>query len=47
MKAKDLIRKMLTLNPNERISAADAIKHEWIQMKGIKSTNLEHAKESL
>eukprot|EP00347_Sterkiella_histriomuscorum_P023969 403332760 len=44
---KDLIRRMLTLDPNQRISASDAIKHDWIQLKGIKSTNMEHAKESL
>ncbi|XP_068725680.1 calcium/calmodulin-dependent protein kinase type II subunit delta-like [Montipora capricornis] len=28
--AKDLIRKMLTVNPDERISASEALRHEWI-----------------
>nr|XP_055036321.1 calcium/calmodulin-dependent protein kinase type II subunit alpha isoform X4 [Misgurnus anguillicaudatus] len=28
--AKDLINKMLTMNPSKRITAADALKHPWI-----------------
>ncbi|XP_077596405.1 calcium/calmodulin-dependent protein kinase type II subunit alpha isoform X1 [Stigmatopora nigra] len=28
--AKDLINKMLTINPSKRISAAEALKHPWI-----------------
>ena len=28
--AKDLIEKLLTMDPAERISAKDAIKHSWI-----------------
>ncbi|XP_060772805.1 calcium/calmodulin-dependent protein kinase type II delta 2 chain isoform X10 [Neoarius graeffei] len=28
--AKDLINKMLTINPNKRITAAEALKHPWI-----------------
>lgn len=28
--AKDLINKMLTINPAKRISAAEALKHPWI-----------------
>mmetsp|Transcript_549 Transcript_549/g.609 ORF Transcript_549/g.609 Transcript_549/m.609 type:complete len:265 (+) Transcript_549:555-1349(+) len=31
--AKDLVRKMLTMNPRERISAQDALKHPWIVAK--------------
>ena len=32
--AKDLIKKMIVLDPNKRISAADALKHPWIINKG-------------
>uniref|UniRef100_A0A671QMA4 Protein kinase domain-containing protein n=1 Tax=Sinocyclocheilus anshuiensis TaxID=1608454 RepID=A0A671QMA4_9TELE len=28
--AKDLINKMLTINPSKRITAAEALKHPWI-----------------
>lgn len=28
--AKDLINKMLTINPAKRITAAEALKHPWI-----------------
>lgn len=31
--AKDLIKKMLTYDQNERITAADAYAHPWIQSK--------------
>lgn len=30
--AKDLIRKMLITDPEKRISAQDALQHEWIKM---------------
>lgn len=29
--AKDLIRKMLTYNPNERITAEEALHHPWLE----------------
>jgi len=29
--AKDLVRKMLVLDPSKRITAADAIRHEWLK----------------
>jgi hypothetical protein len=38
---------MLTRDPLLRISAEEAINHDWIQLKGIKDTNLAHAKEAL
>lgn len=28
--AKDLINKMLTINPSKRITASEALKHPWI-----------------
>lgn len=28
--AKDLINKMLTINPAKRVTASDALKHPWI-----------------
>lgn len=35
--AKNLINQMLTVNPNKRITAAEALKHPWIcvSIKGI------------
>jgi len=29
--AKDFINKMLTMDPNKRITASDALNHQWIQ----------------
>jgi serine/threonine protein kinase len=29
--AKDLVRKMLVVDPRKRLSATDCLKHEWIQ----------------
>ena len=31
--AKDLIKQMLTLDSNQRITALDALNHEWIKKK--------------
>ena len=30
---KDLIKKMLTIDPKERISCVDALQHPWIRQK--------------
>ena len=38
---------MLTKDPLLRVSAEEAINHEWIKLKGVKDTNLVHAKEAL
>ncbi|KAM7256688.1 hypothetical protein ACFE04_012429 [Oxalis oulophora] len=35
--AKDLIRKMLTMNPKKRITAAEALEHPWIKEDGQQS----------
>ncbi len=36
--SKDLVSKMLNKNPNNRVSALEAIKHPWFQHNG---TNLQ------
>lgn len=33
--AKDLINKMLTINPSKRITAAEALKHPWISVSQV------------
>lgn len=41
--AKGLVTKLLTVNPNKRISASEALEHEWMQRKvdeGEMDTNL-------
>lgn len=36
--AKDLINKMLTINPSKRITAAEALKHPWISVSSVALT---------
>jgi serine/threonine protein kinase len=36
--AKDLIRKLLIVNPEERITAKAALKHEWFRVKAGRKT---------
>lgn len=36
--AKDLIRKMLSLNPEQRITASEALRHPWIREDGVAPT---------
>lgn len=36
--AKDLINKMLTINPSKRITAAEALKHPWISVSWVALT---------
>ncbi|KAK2166756.1 hypothetical protein NP493_1303g00033 [Ridgeia piscesae] len=38
--AKDLISRMLVLNPAKRLTAGQALKHRWVQGSGAKSDNL-------
>ena len=38
--AKDLVSRLLIVNPDERISAADALKSRWIQNDGLKAIDL-------
>ena len=38
--AKDLVSKLLTVNPEERISAADVLKSKWIQNDGLEANDL-------
>lgn len=37
--AKDLINKMLTINPSKRITAAEALKHPWISVSRVALTH--------
>lgn len=37
--AKDLILKMLTPDPERRLTASEALKHPWIQVNQIKKRN--------
>lgn len=33
--AKDIIKRMLTKNPKQRLTAADALKHRWISQRDV------------
>lgn len=37
--AKDLINKMLTINPAKRITASEALKHPWICVSSFQLSN--------
>jgi calcium-dependent protein kinase len=39
--ALDLLKKMLTYDPNRRISAEDALKHSWISKKAYEEIDPE------
>ena len=45
--AKDLITKMLTFNPDERISAEDALKHPWFEIAKTKEKGMSLEKMSI
>ena len=38
--AKDLIRKMIVLDPSKRLSAKQVLNHEWMNMNGNESINI-------
>lgn len=40
-KAKDLVRKLLTVDPDQRISAKDALNHPWIKVEEEKPQTLQ------
>ncbi len=43
--AKDLIQKMLTYNPDKRISAAESYKHAWLQTKEMNPLSADRTQE--
>ena len=46
--AKDLVGKLLTYDPDKRISAIDALNHPWIKkMANVDKVNKEIAKRTL
>ncbi|KRX08510.1 Protein kinase-like domain [Pseudocohnilembus persalinus] len=45
--AKDLISKMLVINPDERVSAEQALKHPWIKNQGIDQVDPKQMKQIL
>jgi calcium-dependent protein kinase len=38
--AKDLLAKMLTVNPEKRISASEALNHEWITLHATEGSSM-------
>ena len=48
--AKDLVTKLLTVNPNKRVSADEALKHEWMLRKDVElesnTLNVDQLKET-
>ena len=45
--AKDLIKQMLTFNPEERISAEEALKHPWFDLAKTKQKRIPDEKMSI
>ena len=41
--AKELVSRLLTVNPDERISAADALQSKWIQSDGLEANDLRNS----
>lgn len=39
-KAKDLIRKLLTVDPDQRITAEEALNHPWVKVEEEKPSTL-------
>lgn len=44
--AKDLIRKMLVVDPSKRWSASECLKHPWITGEAHNETHMQHMGES-
>ncbi|XP_065836812.1 calcium/calmodulin-dependent protein kinase type IV-like [Oscarella lobularis] len=47
LNAKDLISKLLVLDPQKRMTAKDALKHPWVQGQAAKGDNMPKTLESL
>lgn len=45
--AKNLIKQMLTYDPNQRVSARDALRHKWFENAPDVAINIDLMKESL
>merc|ERR1711988_517111 len=45
--AKDLIRKLLVVNPNERLSATEALNHKWLKSDAGAGNDLSGAKNQI
>jgi serine/threonine protein kinase len=45
--AKDLLSKLLDVNPNDRITIEEALQHPWIKVARIPATNLPADLESI
>lgn len=44
---KDLIKKLIEMNPNKRLSAEQALKHDWFNKTGIKEKLFSTAKKNI
>ena len=42
--AKDLIKKLMTVDPNQRITVARALEHPWMKVKALFGVVLKHLK---
>jgi len=47
LNAKDLISKLIVLDPSKRLSAKEAIAHPWVQGKGAKVNHMKDAQKKL
>ena len=41
----DILKRMITVDPDKRITAAQALEHEWIVHKGGKHKDADHEKQ--
>ena len=47
LNAKDLIAKLLVINPSQRLTARQALNHIWVKGDGAKSHSLEETQSKL